>query len=405
MAYADTPTLIPLDRLAWHLQIDPWHFNQIYTANRPTYPACDDMWFQHDWQGTGRISRESLALALKQAEDVVSTYLLWKPLPVWFEETHRFPVHYRTELVADYNATGKPKSVISDWGFVFETGAKGSTLIDTPATVFSDEDGDGTNDTITVTVATTVTDEEELRVYYPSKSGRDEWEIRPLTDVSIAGGVATITFPKYLIPLESLIEAPPTPTDPHIGIDGDDDSNFLREVDVYRVYSDVSDQATFYYPNTGCTNPPCDDATDTGCLSVRDGRLGILAFDRATWDADSEAYTQAYFSSTPERIGIKYRAGKRDLSLRWPTKQMDRTLERMISFYALSLLDTEICGCSNTRNIWEYMTRDLGAEKPDSTSYTVPWAQLGNPLGTTYAAIRLWTHIQPMRIGKSPNPR
>jgi len=405
MGYAAVKTLIPLDRLAYHLQIDPYHFNQIYTDSRAVHTACDDMWFQHDWQAAGRISRESLALALKQAEDVVSTYLQWTPLPVWFNETHRFPAHYRTELYSYYNSNSQPKSVTTNWGFVMDTGARGATLLGSPATVFSDPDGDGHNELVTVAVATTVTDEEELRVYYPGKGGRDEWEIRPLTSITIAAGVATITFPKYLIALETLLEMPPTPDEPHIGIDGDDDSNFLRTVDVYRIYNDVTNQATFYYPNTGCTNPPCDDTTNTGCLSIRDGRLGILAYDRADWDDTDEEYDRQYFTQVPERIGINYRAGRQDTSRRWPTREMDITLERMICFYALSLVDTEICGCSNTRNIWEYQTRDLGAERPESTRYTVPWSQLGNPLGTAFSAIRLWLYIQPMRLAKSPHPR
>lgn len=406
MARADTTTLIPLDRLAWHLQIDPYHFNQIYSANRPVVSACDDMWYQHDWQASGRLSRESLAMALKQAETVVSEYLLFSPLPTWFEETHQIPSHYRTEVLYPYNSNNRARSITTNRGFVTQVGRRSSTLVAAAApTFFDDDDGDSYDERVTISFPTTVTEEEELRVYYPNKAGREEWEIRPLTDISISGGVATITFPRYLIPLEPLLEVSPTPTDPHIGIDGDNIDNFLAEVDVYRVFSDPSEHAYLLYSSSGCATPPCEDTSESACLSVRDSRLGMLAFARADWDEDAAQYAYTTCEGFPDRITVYYRAGKQDPSLRWPSLQMDRTLERMICYYALSLLDTEVCGCSNTRNIWEYQTRDLGAEKPEGTRYVVPWALLGNPLGTTFAAVRLWQYIQPMRLAKAPFPR
>jgi hypothetical protein len=128
----------------------------------------------------------------------------------------------------------------------------------------------GFNETAEIIFATTVTTPDELHVYYPGKSGRDEWEIRPLTSITIAGGNAIIRFPKYLIPLENLIERPNDPNLATIGVDGDIDANFLT-VDVYRVYGDPATQATFYYEDTlDCSSGDCIPASNSGCLFIRD---------------------------------------------------------------------------------------------------------------------------------------
>lgn len=394
MARASTDTIIPLDRIAVHLQIDPYHFNGITSQTRRNAKYCDDIWYQHDFQSSGKLSREGLALALRQAEDVTITHLKYFPLPQWVEEEVVLPTHYRTELYSLRNAQARAKSLTASHGYVQEVGRKTSTYIDTPATVFSDPNGDGFNELITITFATSVTEEEELHVYYPSKDGRDEWEIRPLTSIAIAGGVATITFQKYLIPLENLVEEVPSFDDPHIQIDGDDDTNFLQTVDVYRVYSDPAQQVTFYSdPSYDCATPPCDPSTLTGCLFVRDKRRGILAYQPATYDEDSAAYTSANFTFVPQKAIIYYKAGLKDDRQKYPEVMMDTALERMIAFYALSLLDTELCGCDNTREIWQYMTLDR-ARISREESYNILWNDLSNPLGTTTAALLLWKHIQ-----------
>lgn len=407
MAYAGAQTMIPLDRLAYHLQIDPYHFNGITSDTRRNAFACDDTWTQHDWQASGKLSRESVALALKQAEEVTVSYLGWSPVPRWYSEEVMLPDHYKPERHSFYNARGLAKSVVTQYGFVTETGRRTSSLVQAGvATAFSDVDGDGFDETVTVTVATTVTDEDELHIYYPNKSGREEWEIRPVTSITIAGGIATIVFPKYLIALENLIEQIPEPGDAHILIDGDDNANFLQTVDVYRVYADPSQQITFHFDpsQTGCASTPCELDTETGCLFIRDARRGILAYRRADWDADTEAYVNKSFTYIPIKGTIYYRAGKTDERLLFPNREMELPLERLICFYALSLLDQELCGCSNTRNTWQYMTEDI-SRVTNEGSHVVHWDDLRNSFGTTRAAFLLWKYVFNVRISRSQIPR
>jgi hypothetical protein len=399
MARASTLTLIPLDRLAEHLGISPWHFNGISMPQHPFTPACSDDWYQFNWQATGKLSREALAQALNQAEQTTERFLGYAPLPRWYRDTVNINPYYKIERRNIANSRGMSKSVYASHGYIIEPGIRTNTFISTPNVVYSDSDGDGITDLATITTATTVTDPEELRVYYPGKSGDDTWEIRPLTSVTIAAGVATITFRKWLCALQTLQEKMPTVDDPYIGIDGTDDTNFLTTVDVYRVYTDPSYQAVFWYePDDLCTSD-YEYGGDYGALLIRDERLGIMAYHRANWDAVNAKFTATDFTNYPDRVTMYYRAGKKDDTLTMPTREMDREFERLIVFYALSLLDTELCGCDNTRNIWQYQTRDFS--RVDSNgSYVVPWPKLGNPLGTTFAAFRLWEQIQPMKINR-----
>jgi len=89
------------------------------------------------------------------------------------------------------------------------------------------------------------------------------------------------------------------------------------------------------------------------------------------------------------------------MSLNMPTRQMNPTYERLIVFYALSLLDLSLCGCDNTRNVWHWMTRDMAKSEGD-TSYNMPWNKLGNPFGTAFSALRLWEALQPIKLNRPP---
>ena len=109
------------------------------------------------------------------------------------------------------------------------------------------------------------------------------------------------------------------------------------------------------------------------------------------------------FCNLFDKVKIYYRAGYIEPDKTFE-ESMSGELERLLVFYALSLLDTELCGCNNTRNIWQYMSEDLAAIT-ESKRFVVNWDDLRNPLGTTRAAILLWKHLQFLRKVRSPNVR
>lgn len=411
MARSDIITLIPLDRAAKILGIDPFHFNMITTARRPQTNACDDIWFQYADQRIGQASRHDLSVALFQAEQQATRYLGYSPLPTWFsDESKSIVTPYAVELTnyRGINSRGKSKSVRSKFGYVIETGIRAKTLIEADANVtYSDANGDSYDELATVIVNTSITDEQEICAYFAGKDGEDGWEIRPI-NVSIASGVATITFQKYLVPLPDLWEREPSEDDPQWRtINGDNEGNFVEVIDVYRVYTDVSDQATLYYENnciscggSGCA--ACGFETEGACLRIRDSRLGIFSYSAATWDADREEFVfSAGCYSNPSKIKLNYRAGFVNESVsarpKHPYKQMDTMWERSIVYYAFTLLDRAENVCGNTQNIWNNMTEDLALAE-GGRSFSMSFKHMQNPLGTTRAAINLWRMIEQHRL-------
>jgi hypothetical protein len=406
MARASTVTLIPIDRVASILQIDPLHFNGVTSQRRPLRNACDDVWFQHDYQSTGRISRESLALALYEAEMTVASYLGFPRLPMWFvDEEHPIQRAMRPESVSigSFNVRGDKKSVRSVWGYVTDLGVRATATIQLlAAVVYNDSDGDGYKETATVVVPTTITNPQEISVFYPGKSADQSWEIRPV-DIVISGGNATLTFRREQAVLESHLELLNDTADRPPTVDGDDDLNFLNTVDVYRVYTDHSTQATFVTENdsAGCdeSSEGCGTTEESGCLTVRNARLGLLAYDRADWDSVNSRFTAAAFGDRePQKIKISYRAGGMNKSLKYPYRQMDANWERLIVYYAFTLLDTEVTGCENTKRVVSHMRQDKAKSVPNVETWNLSRHDLDCPIGTTRAALQLYRLIETDRL-------
>jgi len=399
MAQAKTRTLIPLDRLAFILGLDPFHFNAIETEHRPIKNACDDVFYRHDLRGTGHITHEKLAVALATAEQAVAQLLNWFPLPVWVEnEPKNLITHHRPESYGHlWTAQGRPKTVISNWGKVITGGKRAKALVEAAVAVQrQDLDNDGYAETVQIVVDTDITDVDEIHVYFPGESGSDFWEIRPLTSVTFSGGQATITFPISMIPLPELWERK-NDNDTYT-INGDESDNFITTVDVYRVYNDPSEQLTFTY------DAACGCVTDeSGYLSVKDGERGILEYNRANWDTDTEAFTTAYFCGHPLRLTMSSRAGLLDPFVDHPYQQMSIDWERAIVFYAITLLTLPTNACEPFNTIHKNETEDLALNTRER-SYSIPYADMNNPLGTTRAALRLWSKISKTDVRRTLPP-
>lgn len=407
MARSDIVTLLPLDRFAKFLQIDPLHFNSVVSQKRPLRNACDDIWFQHDYQYIGRTSRDSLAMALHQCEDVAAAYLGFSLRPTWFVgEDQMVDQVAAVEAfgAGSINVRGMNKSVLLKRGHIIAGGIRGTTLISAgAAVVYSDADGDGYEETATVTVATDVS-ASEIHVFYPGENADETWEIRPISN-TVSGGVATITFRKEMAVLPELMEQLHDLSAGSQAIDGDDNANFLSTVDVYRVYNDPSQQVTFYSENS-CANcggdgcDACDFTVETGCLSVRNPKLGIVAYRRADWDAVESKYTNAAFRQgrEPDRMKVWYYAGWRDMRLSDPHNEMDRTFERLLAYFAISKLNGDAPACDNTRHLFDMYREDMAKSQSSGNgvgqTYQISDSDLANPFGTQRGALDFWRYIQ-----------
>jgi len=239
-------------------------------------------------------------------------------------------------------------------GYVIEGGVRASTDIAT------DEAVDHTTDPAVIgPVATTVTDEDEIHVYYPASLVEEEIEISP-SDIDLDTGAGTVTI---YVPRCRMVH-PDFVDNPRGGVDYTDDNNFLAVVDVKRVYNDPSTNASLIWPHRsssacspGCTCPTCSSYTRTGCINVHNpltGSLGVLpaTYSGGTWTALSSS---ACCIGKPNYVHVYYRAGR----------ELTRQAEDAIVRLAHAKMPAEPCSCEvvsllwkRDRNIPEVMTRE-----------------------------------------------
>jgi len=322
-------------------------------------------------------------------------------LPTWeYEENHQTPKPGNQELFnwSGLDVRGYRMSVKANWGHFVEAGVETKSLIEAGVAItYSDVDGDGYDETATISVATTVTDDEEIAIFYPGEAGADEWEIRPARNISISGGVATIILWRQQLVDPDLIEAL-NPT----GVDGGTDANFLTTVDIYRRYNDSSTQGNLiWHPNLNncsCTSsgccPVCSYTEQDACIMPKNYETSWLMYKPASYSDGEWSSASLSCGRNPDIVQLYYRAGLRDKKADQPMLQMDAQWERMVALYALSLLDRDLCGCDPAKALAQRMKEDFSKGGFQSTD-----RMLDNPLGTTRAAWLAWKMLnEPDRV-------
>jgi hypothetical protein len=266
-----------------------------------------------------------------------------------------------------------------------------------------DNDGDSYSETVRIVLPTTVTDTNEIRVYFHDHTGADEWEIRPLRSVAIAGGNVTILLDTHLLVDPDLWEALDA-----TAVNGDTTSNFVTEVDVYQVAQDPSSQAQLQWEAVpgycGCTLSTCQTcqwATQAACLQVRDPRRGIVTYRPATWNATTGVFDSAIIAEyrQPERVSINYLSGYQSPKVARPMVDMDPLFERMITYYSVTLLDRVLCNCNNIESFIQRWREDR-ALIAETGSYKMTERDLACPWGTKEGALWAWKQVQKLAIGK-----
>lgn len=411
MATASSKTLLSLDRFAKVAGIHPLHFNQVVVPEIAEGSTCDVPILQYSWQAAGRIGREDIAEAIAQAEDMIRGAAGFLPAVDWTLDEPALSVRPANPLWYNgpgMDVRGQLNTVRTGLGYVWMGGQKGKSIIEAAAPiVYSDTDGDGYFETATIVAATTVTDTQEIALYYPGLSGVDAWEIRPLRSVVIAGGVATITCRREQLVLPGLLETL-TPG----GVNGLTNANFLTTIDVYRLYNDPSVQAQTIWDRIGgvcCTSDDCAACAfgvAAGCLTVRIPRVGMVSVAPGTWDAENEGFTTTGWAEcrSPDRLKLWYRSGWKNTSLEWPYRQMDPLWERAITYLAMSLLERPLCACEPLESAFRHWREDLSHNESTpgkSSSWQVSRGKLENPFGMTRGALYAWDVVSRYAVGNA----
>lgn len=284
---------------------------------------CRDIWTKSQRDNVARY----LGSAQRMIEDEIGYFLSRR----WVAGTLAGTVGGDERLV-DQTEAWRRWYLLTRWPYVAEVGVRAVTTIEDGATV------DHTADPAVIAVTTTVTDSSEIVVYHPGTT----IEIHP-SAITIAGGTATISIPRCRMVLASLADNDTT------GLDYTVDANFEAEVDVVRVWTDGSTNATLVWPHRcsgGCASNGCSEYTQTACVYVRDARLGVVDVSPASYVGGSWVRSGlgcACGAGLPEYVRLYYRAG---------IGAIDQRMEDAIVRLAHSLMPEEPCGCDVAKRLW-----------------------------------------------------
>lgn len=396
MARADTPTWLSLDEWAQIIGINPLHFNGFSSSSFPD-TVCGDVFFQYDWQNADRVGRDTIAMAIYQAEQEIAMEVGYNLMPDWtVAERLEYPQPGMPGVIGyGINPRGMLKSVEVKRGWIISGGVKTKLLLERAAAVIrSDVDGDGYSETATVTSAVTFTDTNEVHIYFVGHDGEDSYEIRPIK-VAISGGFATITFKSWQLPdltrLEYLNVSP---------LDADDPASYETTVDVYRVYNDPSTQVQMMWENDEDLNccgtcVACEFGTQAGCFHLRDARLGMVVPAPGAWDAANSQFTAQEWTACrePDQVRLWYYSGYVDLKMARPYAEMSNYWKAAVAYFAASKFERAVCGCSNVNQFIERWRRDGAFVSKEEGGFNMTAEMASNRLGTTMGALYAWKRI------------
>lgn len=352
---------------------------------------------QYDWQEGDRVSREQIARVIAMAEENMENYLGFHVLPSYdvnesIMTTGAYPLPQADFL--------KSSHYRAKWGYFIAGGRRAVTqltiipqAIPGPAfadIVWSDEAAPPPGiywrvGTVTATVPAG-TDPCEVRVFYPGHDADPAWEIRP-ADVTVSGTTATIVFRRELA-------VHPDQWDALVyeAANGDDDADFLEDVDVYRVYTDPAEQIALYGHPHLC--PYCTDEVDpaAGEAAIIDPSLSFLHVAKGTWTNGVFTLNGAC-SPVANRALLSYYSGYADGRQICPTKTMDGQLARAVAVYAAALLERPPCDC--TVDSWEYWRQDSN----EGARYSIQSTRM-TPFGTRRGAVYAWERVQELTLGQ-----
>lgn len=406
-------TLLPLETWRQLLGYHPFHFWQLANSTIPLSNACNTALAEYPWQRNDATGRSAICTAIAQAESLLQRYLGYAVAPAYQQITLAMPQLYECGLfrISPADAAGHAAAVrLPDCAYVQALGTPVYTSIDDAAVVtYSDADGDGLNDTATWSVSTTVTDAAQLGAYVPvaERPGLDTalseaWRIQP-AQVTIAGGVATFKAPAWIMVKPLRYEGVSTqPLDPTAS------SNFLATVDVQRRAPDGAQQATLIweqlpYPSWAWGQPsgttdPAALATASARVTIRDGRLGLVAPIEAIYDTTTGLWSQAWWNicdwRMPDRVVINAYAG-------YPLagQQMDPLYATTVFRLALAELARPVCACDQAnkeRYEWQLDLARTGGNA-DEAFGAISAEDLSNPLGTRRGHVAAWRLIKRLR--------
>jgi hypothetical protein len=283
---------VKLAEYAQSIQVCECAFWGIRNSPCPDREACRDVWMKPQ--------RDEIAYYLAEAQEELER-------EVGFFIGHKWITAERWPYSAPIQAR---------WGYIVSGGVRAESDIGAGAAV----DYTGTDPAVVGPIATTVTDEDEVKIYH---AGTDI-EIDP-SDITIASGAVTITIPRCRLVDPSVADNPAN------GLNYNDITNFAATVDVKRVYNNTATQATLI--RSSCLND-CDVTEANACMQVRYDRISSIYAPYST---------TGLCGCCPDFVELNYLSGT-DM-----TKQARDAIIRL----AHSKMPRNPCDCSPIDEFWK----------------------------------------------------
>lgn len=417
----DYPVL-SLEEFRRILQYHPAHFWGLADTGAnavvPVTSNCNAIVKQYGWQDTDAAGRAEIAEALFSAERKLCDYLGYYPAPHYVEETIPYArfLDSRFWRAGSADADGRWAAVRVKERFVQDVGVETITALGTVNLTYTDEDGDGLDDTFTASLATTVTNEEEIAVYFAAADRYDEetvgerWRVKPV-EVKISGGTVYLRGRAWMLVQPVLYENMTLEAiDPSVA------ANFVATLEVCRRYTsgngntEATAQGLFTwetppYPEwanccgaspsfNGTETDPASIATALARVGIREARTGLLLPGAAVYDTSAGTWSAATWGTCrpPDRVTLRYRAG-------YPTEHghMAKNLQVPVARLAMAELARPICGCDEANRELYRWQKDLAQSGANDEVYNVSPADLDNPFGTRRGHIEAWKQVRKLK--------
>lgn len=395
------------EEFTWH----PFHFWQLADNNHVQIEsACSTLVREFAHYSSDRSGRQEIRQAIARAEDKLRTYLGYSIAPHYVIDTLPFPHNDDPRLTFNgYTGTdGHWKTLQLSEGRLQAIGVETLTAIGASAVVYSDQDGDSLNETFTLTIATTVTDPEEIAVYFAAadrldgQDAGDRWRITPLR-VTIADGTATLRGRAWQ--LVRPIKYQGFMADPESQLSPTDAGNFATTLEVYRRYTSAGttfDTAqavlvweTASYPGwaTPCTgSDPAGEAYALARAGIHNADIGRVTIGPDLSWGDG--------CRPPDRVIVRYLAGQ---ALEYG--RIAQSWRDTVARLSAAELTRPICACQDAnRDIYEWQF-DLSRAKGNlDEQYNVSDDVMSNPFGPRRGQVYAWRKVQHLGIERGYAP-
>jgi hypothetical protein len=385
---------------------NPWHFWGLAGDKAPITSACNTAVMQYGWQNADAAGRADILEAIQAAEHTLIDHLGFAPAPRWEADELPFPQYNdrRGQFLSAVDAMGQWMPFKLARGEVLELGAMARSLVGNASVTLSDEDGDGLKEAFTLSIATTVTDPDELAVYFAAADRFDgsdvseRWRVQPVR-VTISAGTATIKGRTWTIVKPVRYEGvSASPLDPA------DEANFASSLAVYRLYSNPTDQGAFVWETqpggcvdcTGSAGDPSATTTATARYVIRHSELGIVAGESAAYDTVSQAWCAQGWpvGYAPARVRVNYLAGRPRIDGRMAT-----AMKTVVARMAAAELSRRICACDvANRELYRWQFDRARAAGANDEQYSIDPRDLGNPFGTREGHIWAWKQVKNLAL-------